>query len=60
MVKNFNTIIHLAGVDSRSYFVKNFERSNRINIKGTENVIKCLTKNQRLIFFKKEESNVEA
>ena len=49
-ITDYENIIHLAGVDDRNYFRKNFYSSNDINIQCTINIIEQLNENQKIIY----------
>lgn len=51
IVKKYDIIIHLAAVDSIIYFKNNLNQSYKINVTGSENLIKSLSKKQKLYFF---------
>lgn len=51
IVENYKCIIHLAAIDSRKLFVKNYERSNKVNIYGTQNILDLMKSNQSIIYF---------
>ena len=50
IIKNYRTIIHLAAVDDRKKFIKNFSESNNINILGTLNILDLLNPVNQLFF----------